>query len=91
MEAEKETWVIVKERKWYDPEGLDIPSPTDVVFKGNSVADCKMKLGAMFEKALEEYPNHKCGLYASMPRWDTLELYWMHAQDKEIFRIRRLG
>lgn len=97
-------YAIFKQNFWYDPEGLNIENPKNIVFKG-TLPECAKELRLMKEGFEYNYPHHDGGMYADLRPdgrrdpdtgsieyypYPYLEIYWMYAKSKDVYKIREL-
>ena len=85
-DAELYKYWIIKTSKWYDPEGISVPSKYDIRFAADTEVECRNKLKRIKEEAL-----------LSSDRWnrvsieretrDSITIYYPGAIAKATFTI----
>jgi len=83
---------IIKDDKWYDPEGLDIPTPPKTHFEGT-----REECYAEMRKLIERYENRQrdgisletldFDVYQGKCHPSHIAVYFLHAISKEYYKV----
>ena len=76
-------YLLVKGRRSYDPEGLNIGSDTKILYKG-TLERCTSELNNLYNKEKNEKANGKS---VSPIRENSFEVYYTNSQNKYVYQV----